>query len=47
MEVFFTPADKGSKTAIKFPKYMKKLQKLHLKNIWHRDFTETLFDMAS
>ena len=39
--------DPGSLTAIKFPKYLKKLKSLTLTNIWHRDFTETLFDMAS
>jgi hypothetical protein len=34
-------------TAIKFPKYLKKLKSLKLHGIWHKDFTETLFDMAS
>lgn len=34
-------------TAIKFPKYLKTLRSLSLLGIWHKDFTETLFDMAS
>ena len=37
----------GSKTAIKFPKYLKRLKSLTLTGIWHKDFTETLFDMAA
>ena len=32
---------------MKFPKYMKRLTELHLYNIWHSDFTDTLFDMAN
>jgi len=38
---------KSSLTAVKFPKYLKKLQSLTLNGIWHKDFTEMLFDMAS
>ena len=38
---------KGTQTAIKFPKYMKKLTHLELRNVWHKDFTDTLFDMAN
>jgi len=37
----------GSTTSIKFPKYLKMLKSLTLHGIWHKDFTETLFDMAS
>ena len=40
-------AGKASTTAIKFHKYLKKLRRLKLTNVWHRDFTESLFDMAS
>ena len=49
LEVQFTHkvAEKGCSTAIKFHKYLKKLQRLRLTNVWHRDFTESLFDMAS
>ena len=49
LEVNFThdKDEPGSLTAIKFPKYLKKLKCLTLTNIWHKDFTETLFDMAS
>ena len=49
LEVQFThrPNEKGSITAIKFHKYLKKLKRLKLTNVWHRDFTESLFDMAS
>ena len=39
--------ERGSSTAIKFHKYLKKLKRLRLTNVWHRDFTESLFDMAS
>jgi len=41
------PSEKAAITAIKFHKYLKKLKRLKLTNIWHRDFTESLFDMAS
>lgn len=34
-------------TTIKFPKYLKRLKSLTLHGVWHKDFTETLFDMAS
>ena len=49
LEVQFTHkvAEKGCVTAIKFHKYLKKLRRLRLTNVWHRDFTESLFDMAS
>ena len=49
LEVNFTyeKDEPGSKTAIKFPKYLKKLKSLTLTNVWHKDFTETLFDMAA
>lgn len=50
LEVNFTHRSggmKGSSTAIKFHKYLKKLKRLKLSNVWHRDFTESLFDMAS
>lgn len=49
LEVHFTHknAGKPSTTAIKFHKYLKKLRRLKLVNVWHRDFTESLFDMAS
>jgi hypothetical protein len=38
---------KGSPTPIKFPKYLKKVTDLTLHGIWHKDFTETMFDMAN
>ena len=45
---FLTDEKKGGcLTAIKFPKYIKKLNCLSLHGIWHKDFTETMFDMAS
>jgi len=34
-------------TPIKFPKVLKKLKSLTLNGIWHKDFAEVLFDMAS
>jgi|688.fasta_scaffold2762758_1 hypothetical protein len=36
----------GSLSPIKFPKYQKMLKSLLIHGIWHKDFTETLFDMA-
>lgn len=39
--------EKSSLTPIKFPKYLKKLKAMTLENVWHKEFTETLFDMAS
>lgn len=49
LEVQFShkPGEKGTTTAIKFHKYLKKLRRLRLTNVWHRDFSESLFDMAS
>lgn len=49
LEVLFESKSdvEGSSTAIKFPKYLKKLKSLKLTNIWHKEFTETLFDLAS
>ena len=49
LEVQFThkASEKGCISAIKFHKYLKKLKRLKLTNVWHRDFTESLFDMAS
>lgn len=38
---------KSSLTQIKFPKYLKRLKSLTLNGIWHKDFAEILFDMAS
>lgn len=49
LEVLFESKkdQEGSNVAIKFPKYLKKLKSLKLTNIWHKEFTETLFDLAS
>lgn len=49
LEVNFVhePDQKSSMTDIKFPKYLKKLKSLKINGVWHKDFTETLFDMAS
>ena len=42
-----SPTEKSSLTPIKFPKYLKKLKAMTLENVWHKEFAETLFDMAS
>ncbi len=45
---FAIPENKtGTLTPIKFPKYLKKLTELNLFGIWHKDFTETMFDIAN
>jgi len=45
---FAIPENKtGTLTPIKFPKYLKKLTELNLYGIWHKDFTETMFDIAN
>ena len=38
---------KSSLTQIKFPKYLKRLRSLTLNGIWHKEFAEVMFDMAS
>lgn len=49
LTIQFTVPEKktATSTPIKFPKYLKKLNELSLFGIWHKDFTETMFDMAS
>jgi hypothetical protein len=48
LEVNFTNTTKqGEQYEIKFPKYLKNLRSLSLHNICDKNFTETLFDMAS
>lgn len=49
LEVTFIhePDQKSATTQIKFPKVLKKLKSLTLNGIWHKDFAEVLFDMAS
>jgi len=45
--VLCDPKKSGRLPNLKFPKYLKHLQSLTLINIWDKEFTETMFDMAS